>query len=252
MLASFIDAIRNLARAADGVQIATHDSLPEKVILRHGDKYETVDVPPRRRAHVVHGYSDIIAAATDQVLGAHPEIWHDGSGIYMYPERDDRRDGLVLVLQKSDRFKTLESLHSGRSQGVRDTIRMLRFELHGTGIEVVVRGLSKIDFARKSDGRVSVEHGKESMGRSIESAVQQVADIPEEFSVATSIYVNPGLRELTSVLVRCGIYLDMNNEQIEIRVLADELNAAENSAQAAVGKKLRGDLPGVPVFHGRP
>ena len=62
MLAEFIDRIRQLATAADGVQLATHDSLPEKVVLRQGDNYEIFGVEPRRRDHTVYGYADIVAA----------------------------------------------------------------------------------------------------------------------------------------------------------------------------------------------
>jgi hypothetical protein len=251
MLADFLEKIRELAKRGDSVQIATHDGLPDSVFVRHGDSLEVKDVPPSRRTHTVQGYEDITKAVNDPMC-SDGEIFHDHAGISLHLNRGDRRDTIRLPLNHSERWAKLESMRGGGKGTVRDVIRTLRFDLHGTGIESVIQALSKIDFTRKSDGGASVSHGRESLGQSVEASVQQADSVPETFVVHCSVYTNPGFRELTAVEVTCGIYLDLQNEQIEIRVLADELSKAENAAQTAIGAKLAVDLPGTPVFHGCP
>lgn len=251
MLAEFLDKVRELASRGDSVQIATHDHLPEQVFVRHGDELKIHDVKPPRRHHTLCGYEDITKAVNDPMcVGG--EIFHDSSGVTVHLDRNDRRDHLHLGLEKSERFQKLESMRGGGKGSVRDVIRTLRFDLHGTGIESVIQALSKVDFTRKSDGGASVSHGRESLGQAVEAAVQQAESIPQTFVVHCSVYSNPGFVGLTAVEVICGIYLDLQNEQIEIRVLADELSAAENAAQTAIGAKLAADLPQTPVFHGAP
>ena len=91
---------------------------------------------------------------------------------------------------------------------VSEVVKFLRFGLSGA-TEVAARSLARVDFSRKSDGAHEAGHGRESLGKSVEAVVQQSETIPEEFEVRCPVYMNPGLRDLTSVSVRVGIYLDV-------------------------------------------
>lgn len=250
MLAKLIDTIGNLAVTADGVQITTHKGMPGKVVLSQNGAHEVLDTPPPRRGHMLCGYADVIKAAGDPDMTHDPEVYHSSDGITVLLQGEDRRDLVHVPLQHSQRWETLRKLERGGRFNVRDAVKLLRFDLHGTGVENVVRALSKIDFSRKSDGRTDIAHGKESLGRSVEAAVQQADDIPETFDVSLSVYTNPGMTVFSETRVRCGIYLDVKEEVIEFKILADQMDAAENAAQTSLGIELEGDLPNAKVFHG--
>jgi len=252
MLAKFAEYIVGLGKQSQATDITTVPSIPDKVFVRHGETYAVEDVPPPRRNHTVWGFADVTAAATDADMAKAPELYHDHGEIVVVLDRNDRRDHVTAPLIETDRLTTLQSLADGKRFTVRDAVKLLRFDLHGTGVDSVISAIRKIDFTRKSDGGASVDHGRETLGRSVEAAVQQADSIPEEFRVTTPVYSNPGLKDLSTVTVRCGVYLDMQGECIEIRVLADEIQGAICAAQTAIGDALCAALPGVPVFGGRP
>ena len=253
MLAEFIDRIRGLAHEADSIQFETHDLLPEKVFLRQGNGVTEHEVRPPYRVHQIGGYSDLVRAMNDEgMVPGDAEIFHNHLAVVAHLDREDRRETLSLGLVQSERWKKLVDLRTGWKGGVREVVKMLRFDLHSTGTESVLRALSRVDFTRKSDGGANVDHGRESLGKSVEAAVQQADSIPETFMVTCSVYTNPGFRDLSQVQVACGVYLDMQNDQIEIRTLSDEIEAGMNAAQAAIAQKLAEDLPAVPSYFGAP
>jgi len=260
MLAEFVRELVALGRRADSIEIESHESLPEVLFVRKGDRYEEHEVPPTRRTGSVNGYADLIAVMKDDGLvladpeGGAKEVFHDHSGIVVHLDRLDRRDTFRLALLRSQRFQTLEGLAAGSSMDQQAAIRMLRFGLHGSGVEKLIVALRKVDFTRKSDGRSHLEHGRESLGNSVEAAVQPTSEIPETFMVSVPVYINPGFAELTLVEVWCGISIDLQASPVkfEIRPLADELHSAVLRAQASIGAKLAADLPGTAIFNGRP
>ena len=115
----------------------------------------------------------------------------------------------------------------------------------------MLAALRQVNFHRKSDGQVSMHHGQESLGRSVEDAVQGASEIPEEFTVSVEMYSNPGVAQLSRVDVRIGVYLDVSNQKVELRVLGDEFALADQAVQDRLGTALRDGLGKIPVFHGR-
>lgn len=256
MLRDFLDRVLEVARRADSIEVVRDDAIPEMVFVRKGEAYADIAVPPGRRRHVVSSFYDLVAFAKDDASMSPspivPEVFHDEDGVVVHLDRGDRRDFVTMPLSWTSRWGILASLSEGRKMSVRDAVRFLRFDLHDVGADSVVSALRRVDFHRRSDGSVSVEHGKESLGRSVEAAVQGAESIPDSFHASTSIYSNFGLRDASSVTVTVGIHLDVASEQVEFRTFADEMNDAQNAVVATIGSKLREGLPGVPVYHGTP
>ena len=253
MLAEFLEKIAGYVRAGSAIECVTSKDIPELVFVRQGAVHSEHEVPPARRAHSVHGYADILSVCSDQ-MAVSPEIFHDHTGIVVHLERGDRRDLVRMPLEQSHRFKVLRDLQTKDPMTQQEAIRLLRFGLHGTGVDSVIAALRRMDTTRKSDGRSLVEHGRESLGRSVEAAVQNADQIPEAFQVHTPVFINPGLAELTMVTIWCGVLLDLASTpvRIEIKPLADEVSNAFIRAQEAIGAALARDLPSKPIFHGKP
>jgi hypothetical protein len=66
------------------------------------------------------------------------------------------------------------------------------------------------------------------------------------------VYINPGLRAASTVPVRVGIFIDLEDGSFLLRPLADEIQQAVWTAQSQVGDLLASRLSDVPVFHGAP
>lgn len=252
MLAEFIDRITGLARESRGTQIKSCPEL-RKVFVHDGQTMHEHDLPPVERDGFLDGIDDIVLAAQDGDMCADPEIFHNASAITLVCDRHDGHETMTMPLRLSNRWTLLNRLaQDQQSMPARQLIRMLRFELSGAGCDGVISAMRRIDFTRTSDGRSSVEHGRESLGRSVEAAVQQADKVPETFDVVLPIYMNAGLRDVSTVAVQCGIHIDVHDETILVRPLADELEAAQVKAQSAIGDLLRVRLEQIPVFHGHP
>ncbi len=252
MLADFIAAIGALAKEADRPKLLAHDRFPDVVFTRSEDgTAEALDVPPPRRLHKLLGLDDVIAAVKDAKVAPDPEVYHGPSGICVLLDRHCRRDTVSMPFDVSARYQVLRELQGGKAFAPKDAVKFLRYTLHGTGIEGVVQALRRIDFSRTSGGTSDVRHGKETLGRAVEAAVQQADSVPEEFVVSTPVYTNAGLREAT-VRVKVSIYLEVMSQAIELGTMPDELEASQVAVQRFIHDALVGALPGVPIFHGIP
>lgn len=252
MLAEFLQKVVDLGKRGDGATLLEHKSRPDKLWLVQGGTTTELDLPPPPRAPSLQGIPDVIEALGDDSLALAPEVYLDERGLVAFLNRDDRRQRLSMPFVKSERFKALERLATATSFSTTQAVKFLRFDLNGTGVEPVIAALKRVDFTRRSDGARIVEHGRESLGRTVEASVQQADAIPEAFRVQTPVFVNPGLRGAIAD-VRCGVYLDVDAEKVELRVLADELRAAVDGVLEQVAKALREALgPNVLVLHGSP
>lgn len=251
MLAEFVNRLVFLANRAQQPEVITSEALPELALVREGDRFTQLPIPPKRRSMTLVGLDDLIAAVKDPVLARAPEIHHGSGKVVVLFDRADRRDRATIELRESERFTAVRQMHGrGLAMKPRDAVKFLRFDLPRTA-STVVQALARIDFTRKSSGASTTAHGKETLGRSVEAAVQQADQVPEQFFASVPVYSNPGFREFEAS-IEIGIYLDVESEVVTFRVLADELDKALNAAQSFIDKELAEQLPDVPRFHGSP
>jgi hypothetical protein len=250
MLAEFLEALSDKIEETIRAEVENVEGFPDQVLVSDRNGHTFRDVPPPRRKHTVSGLEDLFLACRDEKIAPSPEIYHGEESVVVLLDREGRRSTITMPLIRSGRWKTIESL-AGKTFTPKDAIRLLRYGLHDTGIEAVVAGLRRIDWSRSSTGTSVVEHGRESLGRSVEAAIQQADKIPEEFAVRVPAFLNQGFRDFTA-LVRCGVYVDLEVQQIAITPLADELEWAMNAIQNQIHEALVAALPNVPIFNGVP
>lgn len=249
MLAETIRAIAEMAQKSDAAQVQSLPGFPARLLVRHNGKLDYVDVPPPERQHVIRSLPDFVSALTDAVIAKDPEVYFSMREAVAFLDRKDRRETIRFPITPSDRWTAVQGLQSSQPMTTKEAIRLLRFDLHGSGAESVIQSLRRVDFTRTSAGKSTVEHGKESFGRSVEAAVQQADSVPESFCLHVSPAVNVGLRGF-DVSIRIGVMIDLEAERILLRPLADELLAAQVSFSAAVRAELSRLMPSVPVFDG--
>lgn len=246
MLAEFLNRIVALAIDANTARFVSHESLPDSVFLNKPDgSVEKVEVPPPTRNHELLGLQDIVAIVKDEVISASPEVWVSNTCVAIILNRLKRREVVTCGLAHTEQFTTLLDLLSPTQLQPRQAIKLLRFDLHGANTEGVVQALRRVDFLRTSEGKSSVEHGKESLGRSVEAAVQQADSIPDRFTMTVPIWLGFPY----TATVACGCYLDLETERVELRVLADEIGRAVERAVKELADGIV-KLVDAPVFMG--
>lgn len=253
MLAELFDRIANQAVRAHGPAFLGTEAIHDRVWLKDCEgNLEEIQKPPPLRGHTLHSLQDVIAVCKDADMSALPEIHYNAGGITVFLDRDKRSERATLSMKMSKRFEMLQHLERApESLDVPAAVKYLRFKMHGVGADNVIQALKRVDFTRTSAGTNVVEHGKESLGRSVEAEAQSVGEVPEEIAMTVPVFSNPGCESMTA-LVRVGVYLDVHNQRVEFGVLADESTRAINESLSKVRTFLRDNLTKVPIFHSAP
>lgn len=253
MLAEFIASLEKLAKRANSAEVVQIPGISRRVLVRKGDAFAFEDLPAPDRKLALRGLDDVVELCRDTTIAPAPEVYHAGDAIRVILDRRDRRENAAMALTKSERFESLVALRKGQSFSVKDAIRFLRVDLHSTGQGVgeLIAGLRRVDFSRSSGTQRTTEHGRETLGRQVEAAIQQTDRVPEDFKVTVPVFTNPGLKGITCTM-KCAVNIDLDNEKIEISTLADEIQAALDGAQKDIHDALVGALPEVTVLHGNP
>lgn len=253
MLANMIAAICGLQSKADQIQIVVDEKL-RTVFIRQGDKYTDEEFPPEDRGGVLQGFRSFLDAILDPEICEKPEVYHNDDAMVVLCDRDDRSQRITMPLTKSDQFLAILKLSYGDlSFTPAQLVKYLRFDMsEGDGVEAMIKAVRRIDFTRQSVGNSSVEHGRESLGKSVEASVQQADNIPESLAFEVPVYSNSGLLNLTRVRIEMGVHIDLELQKLSIRPLAGQIDRARVTAHAAIANEFRKEAPKVPVFHGRP
>lgn len=255
MLAELVKTLVALGKDNAEAKIVPVPGCTREAYLVHGGELTPIKLPAPLRKFRVESLVDLCAMVHDDSVvdpGDCAQIFHDDGAVCLVIDVDDRREIVTLPLRKSERFKTLEAMVASPWVGTpAQTVQLLRFKLQGVGCDALIAALRKVDFARTNKTSADVTHGRETLGRSVEAAVQSVDTIPETFAVDVPVFTNNGLRDQV-FRVRCGIHIDPHEGTIRIAPLADEIANALTIAQFAIIEACNALAPKVPRFWGSP
>lgn len=249
MLAELISSIRGLSVKANEPKIIEVGGVDAKRWITQDGTMLEVPIPAPRRHHKIRSLNDLTAALVDPVIAAAPEVYFSPKSITAVLDRNTRRDTITLEVEYSERWAEIERLAKGVALSSKEAVHYLRHQMHGEEVAEVLSGVRRIQFDRSSTGKRTVEHGRESLGRSVEEQVQNADKIPEYFVLHAFPARNQGLRGI-EVSVRIAVTIDFDNEKIVFRALADEVENARHIFAQEMGELLRKSLPIVPVFNG--
>jgi len=260
MLAEFFDRLRALSVEANGLSVKTISELPESVFVREGASHRVISVPPTRRHHTVNNVLGLTNAVLSMAKdGETTQLFHDVTRVVAHLDMHDRRDTMGLPLCMSAAYNALCTLAEGRRFSPKDAVNFLRFELPETGADVdaLAAVLQNVKHQTRIDGGAIVQHGRESMGRSVEAEVSNSDRIPQEVVVRCSAYCNLELVDATQVSVLVGVILHADtaasrDDLIELRIIGDSLDHAMESAQFGIGAELQKAMPKASVIYGCP
>lgn len=158
------------------------------------------------------------------------------------------RDNAACQLKHSPQFLALRDVASQKPFRQRDFVRFLRIDLFGcfsaeSSLLPLVRNLK---WTNSAEGGGNIQHGKESMGRSIEARVSGESTIPEEVTLFVPVYEN--FRNIQPV--QCAIEILTDEQAFRLTPYPMSLSNAVEETVEAIGL-LFADC-GVPAYHGRP
>jgi hypothetical protein len=258
MLAGFVDRIAELATmAAGGRTLGSTSDARGRIPYWDGSKVEWYEPfrPVERLA--VCGVRDVAVAAvrfaTDhdvfERVEARPEtvVVVSPAGIEArreYPAYAQARAafGISAPFARLCALAANAGFRGDQSPGAMtpgDAVRMLRLELDSVAGAELAAALSRVDFARTSSGAVVTEHGRESLGRSVEARAQGVSAIPSRIKVSVPVFQ---LEELDDIVetVDVEVVLHPNAGKVELVPLRESVARAIARARDRAHSRVEG------------
>lgn len=261
MLQEAINAVASLARLQSEAQARLKDAKfmddphdDSHYYLLHDGVLTEKEVPPPKREHVVNELDSLIRLAVRaKEESKSPVLWHCETGVILVWDDDDRREQAAWPLTRSQLWQSIGEVN-GRALKQPLMIRLLRFALaDAISAPELLDAIRTVKFTRKSDASGEINHGRESMGRSVDLEVTGAATLPENVLLHNvSIY-----DELSYPLdLRFGLEVNVSEETFELCALAGVLTAARRETQIELGRVLTEAIKAagieVPVFFGTP
>ncbi len=251
MIAEAIRSIEEMARRSRTISIDVCDEVEGgKVFVTEGGETKTFDRRLPKKRDEVDSVDDFVDYANSVGMSESGMVMVGYQAVCATADANVRRNWFKLKLCTSKRWDRIIALASEPLKmdpaGAR---RWLRLKMPGTGTGDMVKALSKVDFDRRGSSSSRSEHGRESLGKSVEAQVQQIEEIPEHFTARVPIWNTPGATHFV-VDVDITVHIDPQNERIEFHVSEDSLSRAVFVAREQLRGELRSHLPETPIVLG--
>lgn len=216
------------------------------------DGWERVEAEPQPRKHTTTSLETLVAIAKEQMASYQepqdPEepargpvvFWVSRNGVVCLLDDQTRRDRVDFSLHLSKQMELLGQLE-GRQNWMSQTdfVRLLRISLAGTLVSPeLLTAVRRVKFRQAVSGERVVEHGKSSLGRSIESELTGSGILPEEVRLCVRIWDE--LPEMSTI--NCALEIDSATEKFFLVPLPGELELAIQRGEASVYARLEGYL----------
>ncbi len=249
-----LQLVQETAVKAAGVDIKPIPGDPDHVVISQNGAYEIRSVPPARIAHKVLSLDDLVCFVKkfeEQEEEERPKtIWHDRDRVVVLLNERDRRDCVEFALVPSEALKLLRALETPGNQAIFQAafVRMLKIDF---GVNAALVAIFRtLDFKRGDEAHGDIQHGRESLGKSVQAAVQGTAAIPEDLILNVPLYSSVG--EDTPYQIRCAVEINPIQNTFKLTPFPNELETVIHAHQATIHDRLVTDLPGAGVFYGSP
>lgn len=255
MLRDALAGIVGLAHDAEAMTILNIPGMPEDMRAYHVrgmDEPALLTLPKQPMRQKVDSLETLLALARN--AGETPSIWYDESEITLVYGHTTRREWATMQLKRSPVFLAVENLKKHHRFDQKNLLRWLRFDLSGAlscGGPELLAAAKTVKFRKQQEGESTIVHGKASLGKNIQAEVAGASDIPEQFRVLCSVFMNSGCR--CSVLLELGVEVDVDAAEFVIRPLSGEIETAFDLVLADIVRSMRSSLgDAFPILAGRP
>lgn len=256
MLAELLEKIEALSVAAKGTHVLHPDAEPKHryMVVRPNGLVEWQDAAPEPRKHTARSLHTIVEAAEklkDARVGVRPAVWYSRHGVVLLTDDGDRRDRVTMPLAFSPPLLDLMS-REARRQSVSQAqfVSLLRTTLAKTVRGNLLEIVRKVNFVQNAAGNSELQHGKSSIGKSLQSELTGAAIIPEYATFDVPVFAGHFIAVRP---VECALEVDAAMQTFTLVPLPLQIEGAVASAEGALGDFL-GEALGeeFAVFYGEP
>lgn len=245
-LADGINAIANLAEQASKRQdakivegIAPDDRTK---MVQFDGKITPFKILPPPRKHTVQTLDDLITSAKrwQQEFDAENNgvIWIGEHHVVLVPDDEDRRDSITMPLVRTDLWELICTLTRNPIVDQPALIRLLRVQLAAmVGSTELLAKVRLIRFRGSEDSTSNLNHGQESLGRSIEREIVGGGDLPEQLQVYAQPWIN-GAPDASDSKIRIDFEIRIADKQFSLRPFPDDLQDALTEHKEAIKQHL--------------
>lgn len=216
-----------------------------KVVQFDGKLTDFVIKPPPRE-HEVQTLDDLIAAAKRwQVVAddlSNGVVWIGDESVVLMPDDDDRRDSVTMPLVYTDLWALIGRLRQNSIVDQPDLIRLLRVQLAAmAGSTELLAKVRLIKFRTAEEGMSQLDHGRESLGRSIDREIVGGGDLPERLEVYLQPWMN-GAPNASDSKIRIDFEIRIAEKQFSLRPFPDDVRDALVEHKEAIKQHLHDKL----------
>lgn len=252
--------IETTAVKAAGVSVVKPGAEPAHVyfLAKPDGSIEQREAEPAPIAAVLADLPAAIAVAKAWAGEADTDVavWYSRDQVVVLRQQLIRRDRATLTLRKSATFKAICELDDADDEPMsqKDFIWLLRSKMPNALLRNHPNFITTLRQIKASSGGESlgdVQHGRESLGRSVNASVTATGDLPEVLMLTTPVYVDPEIdhNELT---IACTLKIEPAEVKFALVPQPDAVELAAQAAEKFVGDYLSSELGAIPVFHGVP
>lgn len=254
MLEEAITKLEGMAVEAAQPRIIRDAALRRKFWLVTGNHAEQHEADPPVRKHTFLSLLHLVKRANEEAAGpSHPVIWHDDSHVRLLFDDVIREDVATFKLLETKQFELAKGLAS-RQFNQRDLVRVLRTTLSDSVDADLLPIVRKINFRATSGGTSEVQHGKESMDRSIVAELTGAGELPEQVVISCDLYQNLGEIDAieTSIEIPCAVEIDPDQQLFYLLPVPGVIEERQRHVGYSIDEWLRASVGAVPVYYGTP
>lgn len=249
--AEAIREIERLVKAGAKTEFVRNKQEPEHVYWRVNPEgtAEVVEVEPPLWSRHFKRPDDVVAALSEGSDFSRT-TFYDETAIQVVQD-DDCRKLTTCPMEFSPQFQWLKTKSAGAFDQ-RAFVRLLRIDFRGCldGAPDLLGLVRNLKFTNAGQAVGNIQHGRESLGKSIESQVSGESSLPEEIRVTVPIWKNWNVRQD----IACAIEIDSQSQTFRLTPYPNELDNALDRSLMALHAFLAGDKGSKrpPVFRGHP
>lgn len=207
-----------------------------------GPKVALVTLPPSPREYQAYTVAGLVEQAIYLRRGEDTVTVFVGRDAVhaVVNERGERRDVVTLNLERSKAFTALLD-DTLSNVGQRELIMAMRllFPSRVTP-ESLLPMVRTVKFTQSSDGTSQLQHGRESLGKSVHAAVAGAeGGWPEEAVLRCPVYQNVPGNLLEEASVRCVFDVEVQNARFTLKALPGECEQALAQANEWLAGEIR-------------
>ena len=216
--------------------------------VRIGNTLHEISVSPAPIDHCVHTLKSLIDYSEHLEDSTKSQFWVSDDYVTLLLDKNLRHENVTMPLSFTKPFMLLRDLSDKLTwYNQNEFVRMLRLVL---GVDSTITAKFR-RLAWSSDGKSTAEHmhGSDKIGKSINSQLENSADIPEKLELEILVYDQFSNEKR---VVSCAIEIDSRNQMIALIPLPNEINRVISVMKDYIFTALVEDKIDIPVYYGSP